>query len=61
MYECCYDLFDDETNDLLMKIVNYRKGIANRFKLAFDNRFREIGTNRYVNTLFIVSVLLGLF
>lgn len=61
LYECYSYLFDSSTNDILLKVIDYRKGIRNRFSLAFDKRFRETGNNKYVNKLFVISVMLGLF
>lgn len=61
LYECCSSFFDNETNSILLEVINYRKSFLGRFKLAFDLRFRETGTDKYVNKLFVVSVLLGLF
>ena len=61
LYDCYGNQFDKSTKEMLLKIVNYRKGIRNRFKLAFDKRFRENGHDKYVNRLFVISVLLGLF
>ena len=61
LYDCYGDRFDDSTKEMLLKVVDYRKGIKNRFSLAFDKRFRETGNSRYVNRLFVISVLLGLF
>lgn len=61
LYDCCSHLFDEETNDMLLEVVNYRKSLSGRIRLAFDKRFRETGMNKYVNQLFVVSVLLGLF
>lgn len=60
LYDCFSDQFDEDTNELLLKIVNYMKGF-NRFKLANDKRFRETGPYKYVNKLFVISVLLGIF
>ena len=61
LYDCYYDQFDDVTNKMLLEVVNYKKSLSGRFKLAFDRRFREHGHDTYVNFLFVVSVLLGLF
>ena len=61
LYDCYSDQFDGETNELLLRVVNYRKSLLGRFRLAFDKRFREKGHDTYVNFLFVVSVLLGLF
>lgn len=60
LYDCFSDQFDEDTNELLLKVVNYKKGF-NRFRLANDKRFRETGSYKYVNKLFVISVLLGLF
>ena len=62
LYDCYSDHFDDETNELLSEVVDYRKSLSNRFKLARDKRFREKkGSYKYVNSLFVISVILGLF
>lgn len=61
LYDCYGNQFDNSTREMLFEIVTYRKGISNRFKLAFDRRFRENGHDKYVNRLFVISVILGLF
>lgn len=61
LYDCFHEQFDQSTNEMLLEVVNYRKGISPRFRLAFDKRFRENGKYKYVNRLFVISVLLGLF
>lgn len=49
----------EKSIETLKKVVCYRNGIMNRFKLAFDPQFKTY--KKYINILFKTAVLLGIF
>ena len=51
-------LMDGETIITLEKIANYNKSVRNQYALIMDKRFRW---NTYIDSLFIISVILGVF
>ena len=58
LYENYYNLFDEETNQKLLEVIHYKDSIKNRMTFLLDRRFRW---NAYINTLFFIAVITGVF
>ena len=58
LYENYYNLFDEETNQKLLEVIHYKDSIKNRMTFLLDKRFRW---NAYINTMFFIAVITGVF
>jgi rhamnosyltransferase len=58
-YHLYNDVLPKESSTTLLKVINYRNGIVNRVRLAFDKEF--LTPSFKINLLFKISVILGLF
>lgn len=58
LYACYKDELPQDTEEVLLEVINYRRNIKNKFHFLFDKNFRW---SPYVNTLFWASVITGTF
>lgn len=59
LYRLYHDKLPEDSLKSIEQVVNYRKNISNRFRLARNKKFRTDETR--TNFLFVVSVLMGVF
>lgn len=59
LFELYKNRLPNRSVSTLLKVVNYRNTLSNRFKLAFDSEFKTPSFK--INILFKISVILGLF
>jgi len=58
LYDCYKDILPMDSKEKILEVVNYKKSIKNRFCLLIDKDFRW---DSYINSLFYISVILGVF
>lgn len=59
LYETYYTEMDNTDKEIVERIVNYRNSLSSRLSLIQDKRY--ITQEKYINMLFRISVLLGVF
>lgn len=58
LYDNYSEVFENDINEILMEVIRYKSSLNNKMKLLRDKSFRW---NPYIDTLFILSVLMGVF
>lgn len=58
LYDNYSDLFDEDVKQILLEVICYRDSLGNRLKFLKNKQFRW---DWYINTMFKISVLMGVF